>query len=265
MLLFIILYHITLCNYADECPTAVAILPIRGCTVVAERSFTITRKAEVFNWSECGITISAPENSIPDNLGNSQSVVLNVRVTLSGPFRLGASKLMSAVYWLYPNIPCKFTKPLELTVEHCAHLKLPDDHAKLTFLRTKCNQKDLPYKFEEIGGNFTAHSGTVALRSFSGLAVGSKSAESSPPPMKCLARIVTFQTHVTEWNAYCAILKDLNSFRVRIIVVQSVHPGTYKHCIFIIILFLLRKLTAKIKGQAIISLLLCYSNSRRTR
>ena len=207
-----------MCTSTDYHSTQAAIAPIRGCTVVAERDFPITQKAEVFNWSEYGITISAPENSIPKNVG---CPLLNVRVTLSGPFQLGAAKLMSAVYWLCPNIRCKFAKPLELTVEHCAHLKHPDDHAKLTFLRTKCNQKDLPYKFEEIGGNFTAHSGTVALQSFSGLAVGSKAAESAPPPMKCLARIVTFQTHVTEWNTFCAILKDLKSFRVSICAIHN--------------------------------------------
>ena len=198
----------------DDGPTVVPIAPIRGCTVVAERNFPITQKAEVFNWSEYGITISAPENAIPEKLANTQSILLNVRVSLSGPFQLGASKLMSAVYWLCPNIRCKFAKPLELTVEHCAHLKHPDDHTKLTFLRTKCNQDDLPYKFEEIEGQFTEQSGTVALRSFSGLAVGSKAAESAPPPMKCRARIATFQTHVTEWSAYCALLKDLKSFNV---------------------------------------------------
>ena len=198
----------------DDCATAVPIAPIRGCTVVAERNFPITQKAEVFNWSEYGITISAPENSIPKYLRNTPSVLLNVRVSLSGPFQLGASKLMSAVYWLCPNFRCKFAKPLELTVEHCAHLTHPDDHHKLTFLRTKCNQKDLPYTFKEIGGNFTAQSGTVALQSFSGVAVGSKAAESAPPPMKCRARIATFRTHVTEWSAYCALLKDLKSFKV---------------------------------------------------
>ena len=124
---------------------------------------------------------------------------------------------MSAVYWICPNIHCMFAKPLELTVEHCAHLKHPDYHTKLTFLRTKCNQEDLPYKFKEIGGQFTAHSGTVALRSFSGVAVGSKSAESTPPLMKYVARIVTLQTHVTEWKTQYAVLKDLKSFRVSVL------------------------------------------------
>ena len=201
----------------DECPSEVPIAPIRGCTVVAERNFPITQKAEVFNWSEYGITISAPENSIPEKLANTQSILLNVRVSLSGgPFQLGAPKLMSAVYWLCSNIRCKFAKPLELTVEHCAHLKHSDDHTKLTFLRTKCSQEDLPYKFEEIGGRFTVHSGTVALRIFSGVAVGSKSAKSVPPVMKYLARLVIFQTHVNEWKALFTILKDLKCFRVSI-------------------------------------------------
>ena len=198
----------------DECPSEVPIAPIRGCTVVAERNFPITQKAEVFNWPEYGITISAPENAIPEKLANTQSILLNVRVSLSGPFQLGASKLMSAVYWLCPNFRCKFAKPIELTVEHCAHIKHSDDHTKLTFLRTKCNQEDLPYKFEEIGGHFTVHSGTVSLQSFSGVGVASKSAESAPPVMKYLARIVTLQTHVTEWKALYAVLKDLKSFRV---------------------------------------------------
>ena len=192
----------------------VPIAPIRGCTVVAERNFPITQKAEVFKWSEYGITISAPKNSIPEKLANNQSILLNVRVSLSGPFQLGASKLMSAVYWLCPNIRCKFAKPLELTVEHCAHLTHPNDHTKLTFLRTKCNQKDLPYKFEEIGGKFTAQSGTVALRSFSAVGVGSKASESAPPPMKYVGRLVTQKTHVTEWKALYAVFKNMQSSRV---------------------------------------------------
>ena len=215
----------------DDCATVSPIAPIRGCTIVAERNFPITQKAEVFNWPEYGISISAPENAIPEKLADTQSTLLNVRVSLSGPFQLGASKLMSAVYWICPDIRCKFAEPLELTVEHCAHLTHPDDHTKLAFLRTKCNQKDLPYQFEEIGGEFTAHSGTVALRSFSGVAVGSKAAESTPPPMKYVARIATFQTHVTEWKALYAALKDLKSFRVSHAFIHK-HTITMYYCVF---------------------------------
>ena len=76
---------------------------------------------------------------------------LNVRVSLSGPFQIPfSSELLSAIHWI--SSPHKFEKPITVKIQHCAVLSSDKQCSKLTFVRTKCTQKELPYTFKELAG-----------------------------------------------------------------------------------------------------------------
>ena len=93
---------------------------------------------------------------------------------MSGQFQLPSEcELVSAVYW----VSClhKFTKPLIVEIQHCAALSSDEQCGQLTFIHTKCTQKELPYTFNELGGGvFSHHSsyGSLSLSHFSGVGVG---------------------------------------------------------------------------------------------
>ena len=71
------------------------------------------------------------------------------------------------------SCPHKFTKPLAVEIQHCAALSSDEQCEQLTFVRTMCTQKELPYTFTEEGGVFSHHSsyGTLSLSHFSGFGV----------------------------------------------------------------------------------------------
>ena len=96
-----------------------------------------------------------------------------MRVSLSGQFQMPPNcELVSAVYWV--STAHKFTKPLVVEIQHCAALSSDEQCEQLTFVRTKCTQKELPYTFTELeGGVFSHHSsyGSLSLFHFSGLGV----------------------------------------------------------------------------------------------
>lgn len=100
-----------------------------------------------------------------------------VKVSLSGPFDLPEnSELVSAVYWVYS--PHTFVKPLTLEIQHCVAITTPSQCAQLTFVRTSCTQKKLPYNFKELdGGSFKPNTryGRVSVMHFSGLAIQRRS------------------------------------------------------------------------------------------
>ena len=63
---------------------------------------------------------------------------------------------------------------MTLEIQHCALSKDEAALSHLTFVSTKCSQRDLPYIFRELdGGVFTTHSsyGSILLSHFSGVAV----------------------------------------------------------------------------------------------
>jgi len=84
-------------------------------------------------------------------------------------------ELLSAVYWVYS--PLKFTKPLTVEIQHCAVLFSDQQSLELSFIFTKCTQKELPYVFKvRDGGVFSPHSsyGGLALTQFSGFGIARK-------------------------------------------------------------------------------------------
>ena len=80
-------------------------------------------------------------------------------------------ELVSAVYWV--STADKFTKPLFVEIQHCAALSSDEQCEQLTFVRTMCTQKELPYTFTEEGGVFSHHSsyGSLSLSHFCGLGI----------------------------------------------------------------------------------------------
>jgi len=100
-------------------------------------------------------------------------VQCEVKVSLSGQFDLQEnSELVSAVYWIYS--PHSFVEPLTLEIQHCAAITTPSQCAQLTFVRTNCTQKELPYSFKELdGGSFKPNTcyGSISVMHFSGMGV----------------------------------------------------------------------------------------------
>ena len=142
---------------------------LRGAEVVAETTFTLTPEAQSFEFTGYGFKLHVPEGSLPAEVSETQ---LNVRVSLSGQFQLPSNcELISAVYWV--SCPHKFTKPLVVEIQHCAALSSDEQCEQITFVRTMCTQKELPYTFTEEGGVFSHHSsyGILSLSYFSGLGV----------------------------------------------------------------------------------------------
>ena len=143
---------------------------LRGAEVVAETTFTLTPEAQSFEFTGYGFKLHVSKCSLPAKVSETQ---LNVRVSLSGQFQLPTDcELVSAVYWV--SCPHKFTKPLVIEIQHCAALSSDEQCEQLTFVRTMCTQKELPYTFTEEGGVFSHHSsyGTLSLSHFSGVGVG---------------------------------------------------------------------------------------------
>ena len=101
---------------------------------------------------------------------------LNVRVSLSGPFQIPfSSELLSAIHWI--SSPHKFEKPITVKIQHCAVLSSDKQCSKLTYVRTKCTQKELPYTFKELaGGVFEPKNsyGSISLSHFFGVATAVK-------------------------------------------------------------------------------------------
>ena len=141
--------------------------PLRGAEVVAERDFVLTNRAQSYDWDEYGFRLHVPKESL--DAGLSETTV-NVRVSLSGQFQLlDDSEFVSAVYWVFS--PHTFFQPLTVDVQHCA---APSQCCDLSFVRTKCIQKELPYQFKELeGGVFSQQSlyGSISVNHFSGVAV----------------------------------------------------------------------------------------------
>ena len=111
-----------------------------------------------------------PENSLPAEVSETQ---LSVQVSLSGPYQMPSNyELVSAVYWVSSRH--KFIKPITVEIQHCAALSSDKQCSQLTFVHTKCTQKELPYIFkEQVGGIFSPHSsyGSLSLSHFSGIGV----------------------------------------------------------------------------------------------
>ena len=144
-----------------------------GAEVIALTKFTLTQNPQNLQFEGYGFKLHVPVGSLPAGVSETQ---LNVQVSLSGHFQMPPDcELLSAVYRVYS--PHKFTKPLTVEIQHCAVLSSDQQCTQLTFVSTKCTQKELPYIFKaQNGGVFGHHStyGSLSLSQFSWLGVAKR-------------------------------------------------------------------------------------------
>ena len=175
--------------------------------MAGEAEFTISTEGGSFQWKGYGLRLHVSKDSLPPGMRECK---INIRMSLSGQFQLpeGLSDLLSPVFWI--SAPCKFTKPVMLEIQHCA---LTEDEAvlsNLSFVLSKCSQKDLPYRFRQVeGGVFTKHStfGSIQLNNFSGISV----AGSEETPRSYCAHLYHTMEGMHDWIFYFVITQDLDA------------------------------------------------------
>ena len=133
--------------------------------MTGETSILVTNQAQTFHWVGYGLKLHIPQGTLPAGLEKCQ---LQIKVGLSGHFKLPEnSSLVSAVYWLDSEPRCKFSQPITVEMQHCVK---PSHTSRLSFVRAKCSQVQLPYDFKAVeGGVFSSENayGCVQLYHFS--------------------------------------------------------------------------------------------------
>ena len=125
-------------------------------------------------WEGFSLKLYIPEGSLPAGI---EQCTINIKVSIAGQYEFPENYcLVSAIFWLRCETVHKFIRPIVVEIQHCAK----SENSKLNFVRTICNQKQLPYTFKHLpGGNFTSHSsfGVIELNSFSGLGITQEGCE----------------------------------------------------------------------------------------
>ncbi len=184
--------------------------------MVAERDFVITNQARSYCWDEYGFRLHVPKESL--DVGLSETAI-NVRVSLSGYFQLPAdSELVSAVYWVFS--PHMFSQPLTVEVQHCAS---PSQCSNLSFVRTRCTQKRLPYQFNELEGGVFSRSfyGSISVNHFSGLGIAkrkrprseSSESDSGTDEEQYCASLYKQKKGKGQYRLHFVVTKDLKAHR----------------------------------------------------
>ena len=143
-------------------------------TVIGETSILVTNRAQSFQWKGYGLKLHVPQEILPPGLEYCR---LHIKVGLSGEFKLPTNtSLVSAVYWIDSKPRCKFSKPIKMEIQHCSK---SSQSSTLSFVRAKCSQEVLPYKFNTMEeGEFSSLDiscyGSVHLLHFSLIAVSQK-------------------------------------------------------------------------------------------
>lgn len=158
-----------------------------------EITFVVTNNADVFTWKEYGLELCVCEDSLPKGMDKCK---ICIKASIAGQYQFPEElSPVSAVFWLRCVPMFKFPKAITMKMEHC--VKAENAPTKLSFVRTFCIQKKLPYTFKKIGGCFTKTDGTIELKSFSGLAIAAK----DPSEQEYCARIFYLrQPRVTSYE-----------------------------------------------------------------
>ena len=120
------------------------------------------KSSQVFEWRDHGLKIVAPAASLP------QHCEIAIVALAAGKFEFpSGTQLVSGVY----AITCseRLNRPIELFIQHCVDLQMPEQAKLLSFMKAKCSQKRLPYIFQHLdGGKFPLSSqyGSIALKQF---------------------------------------------------------------------------------------------------
>ena len=174
--------------------------------MAGEAEFTVSTEGGSFQWKGYGLRLHVSKDSLPPGTAECR---INIRVSLSGQFQLPeGSVFLSPVFWI--SASCKFTKPVTLEIQHCALTENEAVLSNLSFVLTKCSQKDLPYRFRQVeGGVFTKHStyGSIELKQFSGISI----AGSEETPRSYCAHLYHTMENVHDWIFYFVITQDLDA------------------------------------------------------
>ena len=150
---------------------------LRGVEVCGEMTVVVhSSQARHITWEEFGLKLHIDEGSLPAGVDQCR---LNIKASLAGQYEFpDNSYLVSAIFWLRCEPMCKFTKPVTVKMQHCARRENVEK-TKLTFVRAVCSQKQLPYIFKQLGGDFSSHCfyGVVDVNGFSGLAITQEGSE----------------------------------------------------------------------------------------
>lgn len=146
-------------------------MPIRGADIEAETTLEVNPGTPlIYHWRGYGLKIYIPSDALKPG---TPTLTMSIQASLSGHFQLpDDTELVSGVYWV--AFPQKFSQPVTLELQHCAYLEDPND---LLFIRAKCNEEELPYKFHPLpGGVFSTNTcyGAIDLSHFSGVGVARK-------------------------------------------------------------------------------------------
>ena len=145
---------------------------LRGVDVLEQASVTVKPgEARSFEWKGYGFRIHIPKGALPTDISEC---TIHITASLSGQFQLPEGcELVSGVYWL--SCPVQFAKPVTLDIQHCVAIEKPQQRRFLSFVRSKCSQKQLPYKFRLVeGGTFAPGNtyGSISVTEFSCFGIG---------------------------------------------------------------------------------------------
>ena len=135
----------------------------------------VTNSGQSFYWSGYGFKLYSPPGSLPSGV---DQCVLHIYASLAGQYQLPDNVvLVSAVFWVRCDPPCRFKQNLTIELQHCAKMT---SSTKLTFVRAVCSQESLPYTFTKLEhGSFSEQSsyGSLELDHFSGVGVAGEDVE----------------------------------------------------------------------------------------
>jgi hypothetical protein len=136
-----------------------------GETSVIVHSF----QGQLVEWN--GLKLHIHAGSLPEGL---QQCTIFIKASLAGEYEIPENTiLVSAIFWLYCEPQCTFTKPITVEIQHCS---TKQDLSRLKVVRALqnfCSQKPLPYKFKPLGGNIDADTfyEAIDMKGFSGIGV----------------------------------------------------------------------------------------------
>ena len=164
-----------------------------GVEVVGHTSVVVTNSGQSFYWSGYGFKLHSPPGSLPSGV---DQCVLHIYASLAGQYQLPDNVvLVSAVFWVRCDPPCRFKQKLKIELQHCAKMT---SSTKLTFVRAVCSQESLPYTFKKLEhGSFSEQSsyGLVELDHFSGLGTAG--------PGEDVERLYTASLYYLGLEAHC--------------------------------------------------------------
>ena len=144
---------------------------MRGVDVCGETTMVVySSHTQLITWEDFGLKLHIRTGSLPVGI---EQCIINIKASLTGQYEFPEDCLLvSAVFWLRCDKVHSFAKQIALEIEHCAKFD-SNTNVELSFVKAICSQKQLPYTFKRVGGDFSNHSsyGVIALNSFSGVGV----------------------------------------------------------------------------------------------